>query len=246
VDEGAVLHTAQCLDQLGDDPVGRRRVVLEARTRLPVEPPRAEAGEALLAGAVGCQVHWRLREASLVQQQLPDRDDVFAIRGELRDQLCDSLIEGYCTVAEQQPERSGDDCLRAGEDDVAAVRFGLSERLERHDPVAGRNSHLARGQEPLVDFSVAAGDEGRECSRVDPDLSGILDYSCVGVCLRHRCTRLPSRVRGRTARPAVTQGSSARREVRAGHDKVAQPCGARAASSTGSSTGPATVAPVGE
>ena len=48
--EVAVVHAAGRLDQLGQHPVGRGRVVLEAGARLPVEAPRREALEPLARG----------------------------------------------------------------------------------------------------------------------------------------------------------------------------------------------------
>ena len=59
------------------------------------------------------------------------------------------------TLAEQEPERADHQRLGAGEDDVAAVGGGRTERLVGDQLVAGGHRDLARRQQPLVDLASA-------------------------------------------------------------------------------------------
>ena len=70
-------------DHLGQQPVRRRGVVLEAAAGRPVEPPARDPLQPQRAILPQPRVHRRPREAAHVQHHLPDRDRVLALPGEL-------------------------------------------------------------------------------------------------------------------------------------------------------------------
>ena len=121
LDEVAEVDAAQPLDEVGEHPVRRRRVVLEARARLPLELPLREARAAARGVGAVESGHRRVREARGVQHHLLDGDRVLAVGRELGHVVGDRARHVEQAVADQQPHRRRDDRLRAREDAVPGV-----------------------------------------------------------------------------------------------------------------------------
>ena len=86
-DGGAEVLAVDALEQLGQHPVRRGRVVLEPRPGLPVEAPLREGLEARVAVGPATRCHGCVREAGRVQQHLLDGDDVLAVRARTRGRV---------------------------------------------------------------------------------------------------------------------------------------------------------------
>ena len=133
------------LDQLGEHPVRRGRVVLVARARLPVAAPLREARRAAARGRP-------TRAAPNGARGKPDVCsitcstviDVLAVRRELGDDLGDAARR-----RRSRPRRSGSTPrdatigLRRREDHVARVRRGVAERAPTPRP--GRRARTRAG-----------------------------------------------------------------------------------------------------
>ena len=175
VHEGPVVDPAGRLDELGQHPVGGRRVVLEAGARLPVEPPGAEPLEALLPAHGGGDVERCAGEAALVDQELLDGDRSLPVVAPPVDDVGHRLIEREHPVGQLEPHRAGDERLRAGEDDVAGVVAGGAEGLEGDQLAVAGHRHLAGRQQALVDLASGPGHEGFERGGIDPQPTGVGD-----------------------------------------------------------------------
>ena len=75
----AIVATGHRLDDLGEHPVRGRRVVLELRTRLPVEPPRAECLPPTARRVAALRSKWCRRKPRGMQHHLLDGDLVLAV-----------------------------------------------------------------------------------------------------------------------------------------------------------------------
>ncbi len=93
------------VDDLAEDPVGGRRVVLVARPRLPVETPLGEPLHATFARPPLRRAERRVGEAGGVQHHLLDGDHVLAVRAELGDVVDDELGRIDLSLADQCPHR---------------------------------------------------------------------------------------------------------------------------------------------
>ena len=90
---GSEVDAVDALEELGEDPVGGRGVVLERCAGLPVEAPARERLEAGVAGAPVGEGEGRVGEARGVEQDLLDGDRLLAVGGELGDAVADALVE---------------------------------------------------------------------------------------------------------------------------------------------------------
>ena len=84
LDEVAVVAAGHPVDDLGEHPVGGRRVVLVGGARLPVEPPARELLDPPFARPLLRRPEGRVREARRVQHHLLDGDRFLAVGRELR------------------------------------------------------------------------------------------------------------------------------------------------------------------
>ena len=163
----------RAFDQLGEYPMRRCRVVLEARPGFPVAPPRAEAPEPSRAVVPLRREEWRVGKSGRVQHHLFDGDDLFAVGPELGDVFGDALVDVDRALADEDPHRARDDGLRRREDHVARVGRGRSERHRRGDTAVARERDLTRRHDAGVDIGLRPLDERGEGIGVDSEFGGI-------------------------------------------------------------------------
>src|SRR5580693_1931125 len=100
-----------------------------------------------------------------MDEQLLDRDRVFAVAGELWNNIRGALADIELALADQDPHRGRDDRLGAGKNAVegfvrdrfigAALRR-MPKRLHRADLAVASNRYLTRRQQALGDFALGA------------------------------------------------------------------------------------------
>ena len=154
-DDVTKVAARDLLDDLREHPVRRRGVVLVAGARLPVEPPAAEGGAPPRARGAGERRQRRSGEPGGVQHHLLHRDDVLAVRAESRNVLGDGQRGVDDAVADQRPQRGGDERLRGREEDIAGVGAGVADR-ERDDTTVTLDANWHDGRRPAVDLGPSA------------------------------------------------------------------------------------------
>ena len=106
-------------------------------------------------------------------QHLLDGHHLLAVRGELRDDVGDPLVEVEHAFAEQLPHHAGDDGPAHRLQDVAGLRGGVAVRLEGDEaPVAG-DGDLGRRQRAVLDLEPSTAQEDVQAGGVDADIGGV-------------------------------------------------------------------------
>ena len=109
-----------------------------------------------------------MREARGVEHHLLDGDDVLAVRGELWDVLDDELGRVDESLADQRPDRRGDERLRGRERGVSRVEIRVAVGLERDQLALVRERHLCGRQKPFVHLTPGAGQQCINLALIDP------------------------------------------------------------------------------
>ena len=140
------------LDDFRQHPHAGGGVVLEARPRRPVQPPRREPRQAPLAVGPIRRRERGVGKTGVVNEQLLHRDRFFAVRAELRHDVRHALAQAQLTAFDEQPSGRAGDGFGAGEDAVQRVAGGVANRLEQRQLAVPGYGDLRRRQQPLVHF----------------------------------------------------------------------------------------------
>ena len=161
------------LDQLGDHPGRRREVELQLRAGLVGQAPLRHRLQPVRPVEHLRVAERREREPGGVGQDLPHRHHLLAVRGELRDDIGDPLVEVEHAFAEELPHHAGDDRPPHRLQDVARLRAGVAVRLEGDEAPGSGDGHLGRRERAVLDLEPSTAQEDVQAGGVDADVGGV-------------------------------------------------------------------------